>query len=89
MITFEELKQIVNTEILFDDLKKNEGVLIFYEKDNISIGISYEDDDEGNDCYIYNLFDEVGEYINIGGKGNHGLMPDLEKFKSILFLEII
>lgn len=70
MMTFEKLKQIINTEIPFNDLKKNEGIFEFYEMGNISIGISYEDDEDGNDCYIYNLFYDVDEYINICGKGN-------------------
>ena len=70
MITVEELEQIINKEISFKDLKKNEGITEFYKRNNISFGISYEDDEEGNDCYIYNLFVETDEYINIAGKGN-------------------
>lgn len=50
---------------------KNEGIVEFYERDNVSFGISYEDNDDEKECYIYNLFIvDTGEYINIPGQSS-------------------
>ena len=65
-MTVDEMKQLIETEVPFDSLKLNASVVEFYAADKLSIGISYETDDEGKECYIYNLF--CGdEYINIAG----------------------
>jgi len=68
-MTYEEMKQILETKIPFSDLVKNSGIYDFYEKDNIGIAISYEDYEHGVDTYIYNLFWLPDEYINISSEG--------------------
>ena len=69
-MTVEKMKQIINTQVPFSKLIKNEGILIFYVVGIVSVGISYEDDNEGNEYYIYNLFLKDDEYINICGSSN-------------------
>lgn len=68
-MTSVELKQIITTKVPFKALKKNEGIVEFHEEGIISFGISYEDNDEGKECYIYNLFVDTDAYINISGQG--------------------
>lgn len=67
-MTIKEMEQIIKTKIPFTELQKNNGIYEFYEKNNLSIGISYESDDDGNDIYVYNLFCN-DDYINISSIG--------------------
>lgn len=68
-MTEKEMKNIINELCPWESLKKNQGITEFCVEDNeISIGVSYEDIDELNDIYIYNLFYK-DEYINISGYG--------------------
>ena len=67
----EKMKQILKSEIPFDDLEKNAGILEFFEDGSLSIGISWEDHEEsGEDVYILNLF--VYDRSNIIGHDNDG-----------------
>lgn len=71
MMTIEKMRGIIETEVKFDELKKNAGITIFYSEGNIDLGVSYEDGECGEkdvDRYIYNLFVD-DEYINIPGCG--------------------
>ena len=68
-MTEKEMKNIINELCPWESLKKNQGITEFYvDANEISIGVSYEDIDELNDIYIYNLFYK-DEYINISGYG--------------------
>lgn len=69
-MTEREMKQILDTEVPFGDLVKNSGIYEFYEHGDLSIGISYEADENGKDIYIFNLFCE-GDYVNICSTGNN------------------
>lgn len=63
------MQQIFDTVLTPDflnNLKKNNGINEFYSEDNLSIGISFEDVDEYENVYIFNLFCK-DEYINIEG----------------------
>ena len=67
-MTFEKMEEIIKNEIPFSLLEKNKGIVEFYEDENISIGLSFEDlDEEQKDVYIFNLF-YGDEYINICGE---------------------
>lgn len=68
LMTYEEMKQILLTEIPFDTLEKNRGIYEFHEVGFLSIGISYEDVYDPNDIYYYNLF-WADQYIDIGAIG--------------------
>lgn len=67
-MTIKEIEQIISTKIPFSELEKNTGIYEFYKENNLSIGISYESDDDCNDVYIYNLFYN-DDYINIFSVG--------------------
>jgi hypothetical protein len=72
--TSSQILDFINTKIPFNKLKKNEGIFetnVIENSDNsdISIGVSYEDNDNGEEVYIYNVFVE-DEYINISSTGN-------------------
>lgn len=71
MIIFEEVKQILNTKIPFNELIKNNGIYEFHEINDISFGISREEDKDNGERYIYNLFvnGKSDEYINIDETG--------------------
>lgn len=65
------LAQIIKEQCPYDDIKKNNGIYEFYFEGKKSIGISFEDGEEGvydEERYIYNLF--YGDvYINICQSG--------------------
>lgn len=67
----ETLAQIIKEQCPYDDIIKNNGICEFYFEGKKSIGISFEDDEEGvydEERYIYNLF--YGDiYINICQSG--------------------
>jgi len=68
-MTKQEIVNIIKTELPFAECKKNEGIYESSSIGDISIGISFEDSDEGKEVYIYNLFVDEDEYINISGVG--------------------
>lgn len=68
LMTYEEMKQILLTEIPFDTLEMNSGIYEFHEVGFLSIGISYEDVYDPNEIYYYNLFWN-DQYIDIGAIG--------------------
>ena len=73
----EKIIKIIKTELPFSKCKKDEGIYESSTIGGISIGLSYETSDEGKDIYIYNLFIEEDEYVNIfntGTQENH--LPD-------------
>lgn len=76
-ISATEILDEINKDIPFNNLIKNKGI---YEtrtlaNSSISIGLSYEDEDE-KEVYIYNVFVE-DQYINISGRGNKkDILPD-------------
>lgn len=70
MMTANEMKQIIETKVPFSDLIKNSGIYELDTDGDISIGVSFEEDEDGNDRYIYNLFWQEDEYINIYSVGN-------------------
>lgn len=80
-MTKEEIVKIITTELPFSKCKIDEGI---YESSSISspigdisIGLSYETSDEGKEVYIYNLFVEEDEYINIFNTGTkENPLPD-------------
>lgn len=65
------LAQIIKEQCPYDDIIKNNGIYEFYFEGKKSIGISFEDGEEGvydKERYIYNLF--YGDvYINICQSG--------------------
>lgn len=67
----EQIEKIIHKNVDFNTLKKDQGIIVFYEEGDISIGVSFETDDDGNDGYIYNLFWQDDEYINISNTGNN------------------
>ena len=72
----EDILSIIQLELPFSQCKKNEGIYESSTIGEISIGLSYEDSDEGQEVYIYNLFVD-GEYINISDRGtNENPLPD-------------
>lgn len=76
-MTIEKMKNIISKEIPFSELIKNGGIYEFYQEGHIGIGISYEDDENKKDIYIFNLFYN-DEYINISGTGiNDGVIKEL------------
>ena len=66
-----KLAQIIKEQCPYDDIIKNNGICEFYFEGKKSIGISFEDGEEGvydEERYIYNLF--YGDvYINICQSG--------------------
>lgn len=70
-MTVKEMKQIFETEIPYKDLIKDSGIYVFHEDEaaDISIGISYENDDDGNEVYVFNLFLGADEYVGCGCVG--------------------
>lgn len=71
MMTYCRMKRIIEMEIEFYKLEKNSGIYEFYTEGSITAGISFEDDEEGKDTYIFNLFWNNDEYINIDSTGNN------------------
>lgn len=73
IMTNEEMKKIIASEIPFNDLKKDGGIYIFYVDGDVNAGISYESGDGPCDAvedrYIFNLFVR-DEYINVECFGN-------------------
>ena len=67
--TFEDVKRIVD-KFPYHTLIKNKGITILHVSGHMSIGVSYEDDDDKNEVYIFNLFWNK-EYININSVGNN------------------
>lgn len=60
----DEMRRIIHNAPL-DKLIKNTGIFEFYEEGDLSIGVSYEDnEDDGSEQYIFNIFFR-GEYIDI------------------------
>jgi hypothetical protein len=54
-------------EIPYDDFGLNDGIYEFYGNDVLSLGISFEtNEDTLQNVYVFNLFYK-GEYINING----------------------
>ena len=80
-MTKEEIIKIILTELPFSKCEIDEGI---YESSSISspigdisIGLSYETSDEGKKVYIYNLFIDEDEYINIFNTGTkENPLPD-------------
>lgn len=63
------IKGFIKTEIDRESMVIDEGIHETGEyAPGITIGCSYEHDDDGEEVYIYNLFVR-GEYVNIGGCG--------------------
>lgn len=69
LMTIDEMRKIILKNFPFSELKKGAGIHEFYQDGNLSIGVCYEDTDEEENVYIYNLF-AMDEYINISGYGN-------------------
>lgn len=72
--TSSQILDFINAEIPFNELKKNAGifetnVITRRGDDNITIGISYEDEEDEKDVYIYNIFIDE-EYVNLYNRGN-------------------
>ena len=60
----DEMRRIILNAPL-DKLIKNAGINEFYKEGDLSIGVSYEDnDDDESEQYIFNIFFR-DEYINI------------------------
>lgn len=89
--TLPNISDFISAQIPFKEMIKDNGI---YETDfingsNMSIGVSFETNDDGEEVYIYNVF--AGDnYINIDEAGNkENIMPDsvineiLEKLLSI------
>lgn len=63
-MTKEKMREIIALTP-YSELEKNQGICEFFFDGNMSIGVSYEDDEErGGERYIYNIFID-GEYVNI------------------------
>lgn len=79
IMTTEKIKSIIETEVPFDKLEKDQGIYEFHDDGNFSIGVSYESEGphgENMERYIYNLFFQ-GKYINISGYGTkEELIPE-------------
>lgn len=70
----------------FSDIQKDNGI---YEypitttgKETLSLGISYETNDDAQDVYVYNLF-RNNEYINISTT-----VTPTQKYDSVLLAEL-
>lgn len=78
-------KEFINT-IDFSKIQKNNGIYEYHiktiDREKLSLGISYETNDDAKDVYIYNLFHD-DEYINISATGT----PD-KKYDNILLNEL-
>lgn len=81
-MTIKEMEKIIKTKIPFSELGKNSGIYEFYNENNLSIGISYESDDDRNDIYVYNLFCN-DNYINISAIGT-----SKHKYKKEVIMEL-
>lgn len=82
-MTYQEMKQFIQTEVPFTALEKNKGIYEFHQDGFLSIGVSYEIDEESNDVYIYNLFYD-DEYINISGSATID-----EQISDTIILELV
>lgn len=78
-------KNFIDT-IDFYEIQKNNGIYEYpiatIGKETLSLGISYETNDDAQDIYIYNLFCD-DEYINISTTGTPS-----QKYDSILLAEL-
>lgn len=84
IMTVEKMKQIFDTEIPYSDLIKYEGGTIFYEDEvaDISIAISYEDDEDRKDVYVFNLFLSQDGYVGFDSVG-------IEEDKDTIIRELV
>lgn len=78
-------KNFINT-IDFPEIQKNNGIYEYpiatIGKETLSLGISYETNDDAQDVYVYNLFYN-NEYINISATGTPS-----QKYDNILLAEL-
>ena len=78
-------KNFIDT-IDFSEIQKNHRIYEYpiatIGKETLSLGISYETNDDAQDVYIYNLFCD-DEYINISTTGTPS-----QKYNSILLAEL-
>lgn len=83
-LTIENLADFIKKELPFNDLKIDTGIAETNNINNtdISIGVSYERDENGNNVFIYNLF-AGEEYINISNKGT-----DKNKMPNSVLIEL-
>lgn len=72
--------------IAFSEIQKDNGIYEYpittIGKETLSLGISYEINDDAQDVYVYNLF-RNDEYINISATGT-----PMNKYDSILLAEL-
>lgn len=78
-------KDFIDT-IKFSEIQKDNGIYEYpittIGKETLSLGISYETNDDAQDVYVYNLFYN-NEYINISSTGT-----PTNKYDSILVAEL-
>ena len=78
-------KDFIDT-IDFSEIQKDNGIYEYpittIGKKTLSLGISYETNDDAQDVYIYNLFYN-DEYINISAT-----VPSTKKYDSALLAEL-
>lgn len=67
-MTKDEMKQIIMEAVPFSKLKKNSGIYEFNMVGDKSLGISYEDLEDLEAAYVYNIF--LGDqYANVSTRG--------------------
>ena len=73
-------------QIDFSAIQKDNGIYEYpittIGKETLSLGISYETNDDAQDVYVYNLF-RNNEYINISATGT-----PTKKYNSVLLAEL-
>lgn len=78
-------KDFINT-IDFSEIQKDNGIYEYpittIGKETLSLGISYEINDDAQDVYVYNLF-RNDEYINISAT-----VKPTNKYDSVLLAEL-
>jgi hypothetical protein len=69
--TLPNISEFIKNQIPFNELKKGEGIFEtdFINNSEFTLGVSFEDNDDGEEVYIYNIF-AGDEYINIAETGN-------------------